>query len=113
MSARGSGSAWGSLAAGLTSVLAIPLAVYTTRFSGAYELLDAGWAIPVAVLLGIVAIALARRSRMRSAVSLSSVRGPTVAGAGRLLGILGLCIAAAALVSLGVYGVLEYIGSRD
>jgi hypothetical protein len=113
VSARRSGYAWGSLAAGLASVVTIPVAVWTTRFSGAYELLDAGWTIPVAIVLGIAAIALARRSRTRSAVSLASSRGPTVAGAGRLLGILGLCIAAAALVSLGVYGLLEYIGSRD
>jgi hypothetical protein len=33
--------------------------------------------------------------------------------AGRLLGIAGLCLAASALVALGVYGLLEYVGSRD
>ncbi len=29
-----------------------------------------------------------------------------------MLGVLGLCIAASALVALGVYGLLEYVGSR-
>lgn len=113
MKAPGSGSALGSLLAGLASVATLPVAIYATRFSGAYELLDAGFAIPVAVVLGIVAIALARRSRIQSAVSLTSRRGPGVAGAGRILGILGLCMAAAALVALGVYGLLEYVGSRE
>lgn len=113
MRAPGSGSALGSIAAGLASVLTLPLAIYATRFSGAYELLDAGWAIPVAVVLGIVAIALARRARVQSAVSLVSSRGPGAAGVGRFLGVLGLCMAAAALVALGVYGLLEYVGSRD
>ena len=103
----------GSLFAGLGSVATIPLAVYATRFSGTYELLHAGWAIPVAVALGVVAITLSRRSRVQSAVSLASRRGPRVAGAGHILGILGLCMAAAALVALGVYVVLEYVGSRD
>jgi hypothetical protein len=36
-----------------------------------------------------------------------------VATAGRVLGIVGLCMAASALVALGVYGLLEYVGSRD
>jgi len=113
VSAPGSGSAVGSVVAGLISIATLPLAIYATRFSGAYELLHAGWAIPIAVGLGIVAIALARRSRIQSAVSLASSRGPGLAGVGRFLGILGLCIAAAALVALGVYGLLEYVGSQE
>lgn len=113
MRAPGSGSALGSLLVGLASVATLPLAIYATRYFGAYELLDAGWSIPVAVILGLTAIALARRSRIQAAVSLASSRGRSVAGVGRLLGLLGLCMAAAALVALGVYGLLEYVGSRD
>lgn len=113
MRAPGSGSAVGSVVAGLAAVATLPLAVYATRFSDTYELLHAGWAIPIAVVLGIVALALARRSRVQSAVSLASSRRPGVAGVGRFLGILGLCMAASALVALGVYGLLEYVGSRD
>jgi len=110
--APGSGSAWGSLAAGIGSVVTLPLAIYLTRFIGSYELLDAGWAIPAAVVLGIVALLLARRSRLQRAVSLSAARSSGVATAGRVLGVLGLCTAAAAVVALGVYGLLEYVGSR-
>jgi hypothetical protein len=111
--APGSGSALGSVAAGLASVATLPIAIYATRFSGSYELLHAGWAIPLAVALGLVALGLARRARIRSSVSLVSTRGPGIAGTGRFLGILGLCMAAAALVALGVYGLLEYVGSRN
>ena len=113
MHANGSGSAWGSVAAGIASVATLPLAVYATRFAGAYELLDAGWAIPLAGALGVVALALARRARRRQVVSLSARRRSRAAAAGRVLGILGLCMAAAALVALGVYGLLEYVGSRE
>jgi hypothetical protein len=107
----GNGAAWSSLAAGVASVAALPLAVYLTRFSNSYELLHAGFVIPLAAGLGVGAISLARRARVRASVSLSG--GGRVAAAGRILGIVGLCMAASALVALGVYGLLEYVGSRD
>ena len=84
MSRPGARAAWGSLLAGLASCVTLPLAVYLTRFSDSYDLLHAGVAIPVAVGLALVA-----------------------------LGIVGLCMAASALIALGVYGLLEYVGSRD
>ena len=36
-----------------------------------------------------------------------------VATSGRVLGVMGLCLAASALIALGVYGLLEYVGSRE
>ena len=105
----GSRAAWGSVAAGAASVLTLPVAVYATRFSSSYDLLHASFAIPVAVILGLAALALARRSRKQSALSLGHGSGGT-ATAGRVLGIVGLCLAASALVALGVYGLLEYVG---
>ena len=107
-----SGAAWASLLTGVASVATLPLAVYATRFSGSYSLLHAGFAIPIAVALGVAAVALSRRSRRRAAVSLAG-RRDGVATVGHVLGIVGLCIAASALVALGVYGLLEYVGSRD
>jgi len=107
-----SGAAWTALLAGIASVATLPLAVYATRFSGSYSLLHAGFAIPIAIALGVAALALSRRSRRRAAVSLAAQRD-SVAVAGQVLGIVGLCLAASALVALGVYGLLEYVGSRD
>jgi hypothetical protein len=98
--------------AGLASVAALPLAVYLTRFSDSYDLLHAGFVIPVAAGLGLVALALARRARMRTSVSLAGGTSG-IATAGRILGVVGLCLAASALVALGVYGLLEYVGSRE
>jgi hypothetical protein len=110
---RSSGSAaWGSLVAGLGSVAALPVAIYGTRFSDSYDLLHAGFAVPVAAGLGVAAVALARRACRLGALSLAD-GGRVVAVAGRVLGIIGLCMAASALVALVVYGLLEYVGSRD
>ena len=89
------------------------MAVYRTRFSDSYDLLHAGFAIPVTVVLGLAAMALARRARLRTAVSLSGEGGGGAAAVGRVLGIIGLCMAASALVALGVYGLLQYVGSRE
>ena len=113
MGSRGSGAAWGSVLAGLASVATLPVAIYVTRFSGEYELLHAGFAIPLAAVLGSVALVLAGRSRTRGVLSLSDARAPGLARVGRVLGIVGLCMTAAAFVSLVVYGLLEYVGSRD
>ncbi|MGH3137843.1 MAG: hypothetical protein ACRDPV_15265 [Gaiellaceae bacterium] len=112
MRRAGSGAGWGSLVAGIASVATLPVAIYVTRFSESYDLLHAGVAIPLAAALGLVSLALARRARLRSGLALAGRRsGP--ASIGRVLGVVGLCIAAAAIVSLVVYGLLEYVGSRD
>lgn len=113
MNSAGNGSAWGSLVIGIGSVVVLPLAVYLTRFSDSYELLHAGFVIPVAAALGLVAVALARRAQRRTSMSLAGGGGSSVAVAGRVLGIVGICLAASGIVALGVYGLLEYVGSRD
>ncbi len=113
MRAQVSGAAWGSLVVGIASCAILPLAIYLTRFSERYDLVHAGFAIPLAAGLALVALALARRARMRTRVSLAEGGGGGVATAGRVLGMIGLCMAASALVALGVYGVLEYVGSRE
>jgi len=108
-----SNAAWGSVAAGVGSVAILPVAIFLTRFSDSYELLHAGFTIPVGVGLGILALALARRASRRGVVLVQSVRAPRMAVLGRVLGITGLCMAAAGIVALGVYGLLEYVGSRE
>jgi hypothetical protein len=113
VSRPGTGAAWGSLVAGLASVAALPIAIYLTRFSERYELLHAGFAIPIAGVLGLLSITLAKRRRLRDALRLEEGGGRGVVRAGRVLGMVGVCMALAALVSLAVYGLLEYVGSRD
>ena len=108
-----SGAAWGSFVVGLLSVAALPVAIFLTRFSERYELLHAGFAIPVAGALGILAVSLARRARRRSSLALGGGGGDGLARTGRILGIAGLCMALAGVVSLAVYGLLEYVGSRE
>jgi hypothetical protein len=106
------GVAWASVVLGAASVVALPLAIYLTRFSESYELLHSGFAIPLAAALAFVALGLADRARRRDAFRLGAASARP-ARAGRILGIAGLCLAASALVALGVYGLLEYVGSRE
>ncbi len=90
----------------------MPVAIVATRYSDAYELLHAAFAIPVAVVLGLGAILVARRS-MRTGAGLLVTRTPSrAARVGRALGTLGVALASSALVSVGVYGILTYLGER-
>jgi hypothetical protein len=111
--ARGGTGGASAVVAGIASVLALPLAIYLTRFSERYELLHAGLAIPIAAGLGVLAVALSRRAHRRRALRLVDEGGGRAITAGRLLGMAGVCLALAAVVSLGVYGLLEYVGSRE
>jgi hypothetical protein len=113
VSRSGRGATWGSLVTGLASVAALPVAVYLTRFSERYELLHSGFAIPVAAILGLAAITLARRARRRNVLRLDRDGGGGLARVGGVLGIVGVCMALAALVALGVYALLEYVGTRE
>ena len=112
MAAPGTAAARGSVVSGAAAVATLPVAVYLTRYSTSYELLHAGFAIPLIAALGVLALVLARRARRLFSLSIASGRGSGVATAGHVLGIVGLCLAASALVALGVYGLLEYVGSR-
>jgi hypothetical protein len=98
-------AAW-SVVVGALSTLTLPIAIGATRYSDSYDLLHAGFAIPIALALGIASIVLARRARALDRTTLGRVGGAKAARVGRLLGILGLCLAASASVALAVYGML-------
>ena len=104
-------SARASLLVGLLAVATMPGAIAATRWSREYELLHAGFAIPVAAALGPLAIALARRARSRLAPTLGHPRGSRTARLGRFLGLLGLLMALTGAGSLAVYWLLSVVES--
>jgi hypothetical protein len=105
----GNARAGWSVVVGVLSVLALPAAVVATRWSDRYDLLHAAFAIPVTLLLGIGALALARAARARHERTLGRAGGVRAATWGRALGIAGLAIGAAGVIALGVYALLRYL----
>ena len=87
----------------------LPAAIAATRWSVRYELLHAAAAIPVALLLGALAVSLSRRARSRLGPTLGRPRGARTARLGRLLGILGLLLALTAAGSVGIYALLSLV----
>ncbi len=78
-----------------------------TRYSDRFDLLDAWVAIVPAALLGLWSLMLARGARLRVERTLGRARGLRLARLGRILGLLGIYLAATACVSLAVYAVLQ------
>ena len=91
----------------------MPVAVLATRYFEGYELLDAAYAIPAAALLGAGAVLTARSARRLGERSIEPPAGLQAARIGRILGLAGLWLAGAAAIAVGVYGLLEYVGSRE
>ena len=81
----------------------MPLAILGTRYSSGYRLPDAGYAIPVGILVGIASLLLVRSARARNERALGRLGGETAMRWGRVLGTLGICLAVTALISVGVY----------
>ena len=94
---------------GLLSLATIPVAIAATRWSRAYELLDAAFAIPVALLLGAFAVSLARRARRGLALTLGPPPGARSARVGRVLGMAGFLLGITAAMAVGVYYVLSSV----
>ena len=89
----------------------MPVAIAATRWSGRYELLHAGFAIPLGLALSWAAIVRARQVRVRDDATLGRTGGRRAASIGRFLGILGVCLACSCLIALAVYGVLNYLSA--
>jgi hypothetical protein len=87
----------------------MPVAIAATRWSDRYELLQAGFAIPIGAALGLLAVALARRARSRLAPTLGHPKGTRTARVGRFLGLLGFVLALTAAGSLAVYWILSLV----
>jgi hypothetical protein len=92
--------------AGALSVIAIPGAVALAAYSSAVDLTYSAAAIPIAAVLGIAAILLARSARRQSQITLGRIGGLRVARAGSILGILGIYLAVMAVLSIAFFGLL-------
>ena len=93
----------------MLSLATLPLAILATRRSREYELLDAGFAIPLAFVLGVVAVILARRARRGEPRLLAAQPGARAAAIGRILGLAGALLAVTAAMAVGVYFVLSAV----
>jgi hypothetical protein len=111
--ASGNGRAIAAVVVGALSTATMPLAILATRYSESYELLHAGWAIPIGVVLGVVTLRLAQGATRHDDLHLGRAGGRGTARVGRALGVLGLALASTCLVALGVYGLLTYLGERS
>jgi hypothetical protein len=103
---RGNSRAAWSAVLGLLSAVTMPIAIFTTRYSASYELLQSGFAIPLALALGIAALVLARKARSYDEATLGKAGGRKRDRVGRVLGVIGICMAASATIALLVYEVL-------
>ena len=90
----------------------MPVAIFATRYSESYELLHAGFAIPLALVLALGALAAARSALRRNALRLELGGAARGARLGAVLGVLGIALASSALVAVCVYGGLTYLGER-
>jgi hypothetical protein len=100
------GRAAASLIVGLLSVAVLPAAIVVAEREERFELLEAGYAVPAALVLGLAAVLLARGARLRVERTLGRVGGLRLARAGRILGVLGIMLGLSGAIALGVYVVL-------
>ncbi len=102
------GHAVGALLAGLLSVATVPAAIGVTHYED-LDVLDAGVSIPLAFLLGVLALRLARTARRRTERTIGRVGGVRTTRAGRWLGILGVYAALTAALAIGIYELLNFL----
>ena len=97
-----------ALFAGLLAVAALPAAIALAEVSSRVKLTQAAAGAPVAAILGLVALLLARRAHSRSERTLGRAGGEGATRAGRVLGVLGLCLAASGAIAIGFYWLLVH-----
>ena len=91
----------------------MPAAIEVAARSKRIGLLDAAYAVPVAFLLGLVALIMARRARRNLRWLQLREGGTSVASAAVLVAALTVCLALAAALSVAFYGlVVLYQHSR-
>jgi hypothetical protein len=96
---------------GLLAVLAIPAGAVVAQYSGRVGLLQSLYgSVPVAILLGLLAVLTARRARLNRSRSVFAGRGVLTRSA-QALAWLGLWLGISGGVALAVYGALRWASS--
>lgn len=75
------------------------------------DLIQAGYAVAPAFVIGLAALLVARAARRRSERTIGRVGGERTARIGRVLGVLGIYLALAGALSLAVYEILDYLSA--
>jgi H+/Cl- antiporter ClcA len=102
-----------ALVVGLAGLLTLPAAIEVTRRSKRIDLLQAGYAIPLAFVLGLVSLVMARRAKRNLEWLQLREGGSGIATVAVVVGALAFCVAVAAALSVGFYGlVVVYQHSR-
>jgi hypothetical protein len=96
-------------------VALVGLAIPPVGFAAARELeqvtlVQATAATCLSAALGLIAMLLARRARQTIERTLGRAGGSGTARAGRLLGLISLCVGLTAAFALGFYGLLNLFG---
>ena len=93
---------------GLLSCATLPAAVAVTRYTR-FTLLEAGWAIPLAFVLGVLALQAVRAARRRTERTIGRIGGARTTRIGRILGGLGVYTAVTAALAVGAFELLNYL----
>jgi hypothetical protein len=105
--------AWVALAVGLLGVATLPAAIEVSRRSNRIELLDAAYGIPLAFVLGLVALIMARRARANLRWLRIREGGTGIATTAVIIAAVAVCLALTTALSVGFYElVLIYQHSR-
>lgn len=105
--------AWAALVVGLAGLLTLPAAIEVASRSKRIRLLDAGYAIPLAFVLALVGLVMARRARKNLRWLQLREQGTGIATVAVVVGAVALCLSLAAALSVGFYGlVVVYQHSR-
>jgi hypothetical protein len=98
--------AWVALLLAVLGLLVLPGALEVSRRSTRISLLDAGYAIPLAFVLGFVALVMARRARENLRWLQLREGGTGVASAAVIVSAVTICLALAAGLSIAFYELL-------
>jgi hypothetical protein len=100
--------AWTGLVLGLAGVLVMPGAVVVARQSQRVGLMDAAYGVPVAFVLGVLALGMGRRAKRNLAWLRLEKGGTGIASTAAVLGLLALALAVTAALSVGFYEAVLY-----